>query len=251
MHKILANTMFLGKDLFYLPECHSTNDVAREKLKENKAGEGSIIITDRQTNGRGQRGNQWHSEAGLNLTFSFILRPEFLHPAEQFGLNIAVSLGIREAISGYISGVMIKWPNDIVHEGGGKLGGILIENSLRGQNIESSIVGIGLNINQLKFPVPGASSIALLAGASVDKEAVLQAVIAKIEYFYLMLKSKGEKSLHDAYKSHLYRLGQLGQFHDGEDFIGTITGISDQGKLMIQKEDKELYEYAFKEVRFV
>src|SRR5690554_4031443 len=162
MHKILANTMFLGKDILYLPVCHSTNDVAKDKLKEKEAAEGSIIITDQQTNGRGQRGNQWHSEPGMNLTFSLILSPKFLDPSELFGLNMAVALGIREALAQYISGVMVKWPNDIVHKEKGKLGGILIENSLKGQKIESSIVGVGLNINQVEFPLSQATSLAQL-----------------------------------------------------------------------------------------
>src|SRR5690554_3701783 len=148
MHKILANTIFLGKNIIHLPECHSTNDVAMQKYRSGEAPEGTIVITDKQTEGRGQRGNQWLTQPNLNLTFSLILTPVFLDASEQFGLNMAVSLGIREALSDYVQGIIIKWPNDILHEENGKIGGILIENSVTHKGIELAMVGVGLNINQ-------------------------------------------------------------------------------------------------------
>src|SRR5690554_332277 len=251
MHKILANTVVLGKDILYLPECHSTNDIAKQKLKEKIVAEGSIIITDKQTNGRGQRGNQWQTEPGQNLTFSLILTPFFLDASEQFDLNIAVSLGIRAALSEYLTGIKVKWPNDIVHEKGGKLGGILIENFLKGPRIEASVVGIGLNVNQMEFPVAQACSMALLAGSPVDKEDLFEKIISSIEYFYLMLKNRGKNNLVESYQSHLYRFGEICPFDDGEKFNGKITGIAEDGKLVIQKENQELFHYAFKEVRFL
>src|SRR5690606_17253786 len=101
MHKILANTIFLVKDIHFLPECHSTNDVAFQEHRAGEAREGSSIITDKQTKGCGQRGNQWLTESGVNLTFSLILRPIFLDASEQFELSMAISLGIREALSEY------------------------------------------------------------------------------------------------------------------------------------------------------
>lgn len=251
MHKILANTTFLGKHLVYLPECHSTNDVAMQKYRNKEVNEGSIIITDRQTAGRGQRGNQWESEPNQNLTLSLVLTPHFLAPLDQFGLNMAIALGIREAIYSFLPGVTIKWPNDIVHDTNVKLGGVLIENIISHKTVEVSIVGIGLNINQKMFSYPHAASLATLAGKDFDKETVLEAVIMHIEKFYSLLKKEGSKTLTNIYLPHLYRWRELSSFEDGEEFLGTITGITPEGKLVIKKQHGSIHQYGFKEVRFL
>lgn len=251
MHKILANTLFLGKDILHLPECHSTNDVASRKFKNKELAEGSVVLTDYQTQGRGQRGNVWESEPLQNLTFSLVLTPRFLDARDQFALNMAVALGVRAALAAYGSGILVKWPNDIVYEKGGKIGGILIENTISQRGMEVSIVGVGLNINQTVFSYPTATSMACLYGRPFDKEEILEAVIFNIEHFYLLLKNKGAKSLKDLYQSHLFRLAELSPYDDGERFLGKITGINDQGKLIIQKEAGNVKEYAFKEVRFL
>jgi BirA family biotin operon repressor/biotin-[acetyl-CoA-carboxylase] ligase len=251
MHKILAKTLFLGKEILYLPECHSTNDAASQKFRNKELGEGGIVITDRQTQGRGQRGNTWESEPHQNLTLSLVLSPRFLDPREQFGLNMAIALGIREALAVYGSGILVKWPNDIVHEQGGKIGGILIENTVSQRGMEVSIVGIGLNINQTAFSYTTATSMACLYGNTLDKEEILETVICNIERFYLLLKDKRAKSLKDLYLSRLFRFGKLSSYDDGERFLGTITDITDQGKLIIEKERGDIKAYAFKEVRFL
>lgn len=250
MHKILANTLFLGKDLIYLPQCHSTNDVALQKYKNKEAAEGSIIITDHQTAGRGQRGNVWESEPHQNLTFSLVLTPRFLDAREQFGLNMAIALGIKEALDPYCSDIMVKWPNDIVHKKEGKIGGILIENMISHKGMEVSIVGIGLNINQTIFSHPAATSLARLSGTALDREKIFEAVVSSIEHFYKLLKNGHTKFLRNLYLSQLFRFGELCEYDDGEKFHGKITGITDEGKLVIQKESGRIQQYAFKEVRF-
>lgn len=251
MHKILANTIFLGKDLIFMTECHSTNDVAIQKYRSGEAMEGSIIITDKQTKGRGQRGNRWFSEPHKNLTFSLILTPSFLDASEQFWLNMVVSLGVREALSEYAPGVKVKWPNDIVHDSQGKIGGILIENIISQKGIELSVVGVGLNINQTDFPFPHATSIAQLAGAPVNKDEIFKVIISRIEKYYILLKRGPGKRIKELYQAHLFRFREVSAYNDGEDFLGEIIAISHQGKLVIEKENKSIHQYAFKEVRFV
>lgn len=251
MHKILANTIFLGKDIHFLPECHSTNDVAFQKHRAGEVREGSIIITDKQTKGRGQRGNQWLTEPGVNLTFSLILTPVFLDASEQFELSMAISLGIREALSEYIPGIMVKWPNDIVHEDQGKLGGILIENTVSNKGIELSVVGIGLNINQLNFSLNNVTSMAQLAAAPVDKDEIFNVVISRIEKYYLLLKKGNKKTVKEAYQFHLFRFGEMCVYNDGIPFKGKIVGISEDGKLIIEKENSIIQQYSYKEVQFV
>jgi len=251
MHKILANTIFLGKDIISLPECHSTNDIAAQRYKQGLAREGSIVITEKQTKGRGQRGNTWFSEPGMNLTFTLVLTPTFLDASEQFELNIMITLAIREVLEFYSRGIKVKWPNDIVHESEGKIGGVLIENTVSSRGIENSFLGIGLNINQVDFAFPGPTSVATLAGGQVDKEEVFKLIIKSIENHYLKLKRGYKKNLRNEYIRNLYRYEEWSQYEDNTVFKGRIVGISDEGKLYIEKENKVMNQYAFKEVKFL
>lgn len=251
MYKILANTVFLGKDIHFLTECHSTNDLALEKIKKKELAEGSIIITDAQTKGRGQRGNRWWSEPGRNLTFSLVLSPSFLDPSEQFELNIAISLAVAETLSDYAKGIKVKWPNDIMHEVSGKIGGILIENILNQKGIEYAIVGIGLNVNQQMLALPSSTSLSDLTGREWDKWEIFKLLIHKIEQYYILLKKGQRRRLRELYLENMYRSGTLGLFNDGTDFQGKIIGIGETGKLIIEKMDGSHNHYAFKEVRYL
>ena len=151
--------------------------------------EGGVVITDEQTAGKGQRGNSWEATPGQNLTFSVLFKPAFLPLSSQFYLNILSSLAIADTLNGYSpEGLAIKWPNDI-YIGQAKLGGILIENTLRGQMIEHSIIGIGLNINQKTFSSPKASSLALICGREFVLEQILAELLAHLESRYLQLKT--------------------------------------------------------------
>lgn len=251
MYKILANTVFLGKDVIYLTECHSTNDEALERLRKREIAEGSIIITDSQTKGRGQRGNTWQSEPGKNITCSLLLRPNFLAPSEQFYLNMIVSLAVVELLSDYVVDLKIKWPNDIIHEYEGKLGGILIENIINQKGIEYAIIGIGLNVNQTVFDLPKVTSLKLLTGGDLDKWEIIKLLIAKIERLYITLKKGEIKKIKADYLSKLYRLGEWSPFDDGEIFEGKINGIDEYGKLIIEKRDGKICFFGLKEVAFL
>jgi BirA family transcriptional regulator, biotin operon repressor / biotin---[acetyl-CoA-carboxylase] ligase len=251
MYKFLANTVFLGKDIIYLTECHSTNDVAKTKIKNKEVSEGSIIITENQSSGRGQRGNTWLSEPGKNLTFSLILQPEFIDPSVQFDLNIAISLAIQEILVQYVSELKIKWPNDMVHPDYGKLGGILIENFIGKAGLEYSIVGIGINVNQSHFQLSGPTSLIQLIGQEVDKWELFKLIVQSIEAKYLHLKKKGGKDLKSLYLSHMYQFQEWKTYADEEVFTGQIVGIDDFGRLNILKSDGSNQLYSFKEVKFL
>lgn len=251
MYKILANTLFLGKDIIYLTDCHSTNNEAQDRLRKGEVFEGSIVITDNQSKGKGQRGNQWISEKGKNLTFSLVLQPKFLIPSEQFFLNIVISLSILDLLSEYIEGFQIKWPNDIVHITDGKLGGILIENSLSQSTLESSIVGIGLNVNQRNFAMPNVCSLTQLAGQDFDIWELFRGLIKHIENRYIQLKKAKRLQLKEEYLSKLFRFDEWSNFEDKEIFKGIIKGITEEGKLIILKENGHFQHYAFKEVKFL
>lgn len=251
MYKILANTIFLGKDIINLPECHSTNEIAMAKVKSKEGAEGTIVVTESQTKGKGQRGNVWYTQAGKNLTFSLILSPNFLKPLDQFNLNIVASKAIHEVLSQYVQGLKIKWPNDIVHEYEGKLGGILIEN-LIGQNaIEYAIVGIGLNLNQHEFEISSATSIAKLSGMEVDRGVIFKLLIQKIESNYIELKKGRKNNLKNYYMRNLYKFDQIARYKDSIEFEGKIVAINDYGQLGIQTKEGAINYYNFKEVSFL
>ena len=124
----------MGQKLIYVPECHSTNSLLNELNDHQELPEGTVLVTDHQTAGRGQRGNVWEAAQGMNLTFSILLRPKFLEAKDQFRLNMAVSLAIANSLQSCLSqGIKLKWPNDILVDGK-KIGGVLIESQLQGSS---------------------------------------------------------------------------------------------------------------------
>ena len=251
MHNFQPKTLFLGKNLIYLPSCHSTNDVAAEKIQNGAIFDGTIVITSDQTSGRGQRGNNWEALPGQNITLSVILKPDFLNAASQFSLNIAVSLGVYEFLSKYaVEDLSIKWPNDI-YIGNRKLGGILIENTLAGSRLSYSIVGIGLNINQLNFSNTKAISLRLATQHDeFDLEKLIEELCVCLEKYYLQLKNGHAANQKKQYLQILYRFEETHYFSkNGSRFLGKIVGIADSGQLMLEVEGEIQY-FDFKEIAF-
>lgn len=251
MHKYFANTLFIGKHVIYLPSCHSTNDMAARLVPENKLFDGSVIITDHQTAGRGQRGNTWEAAPGKNLTFSIFLKPEFLEVENQFYLNIVASLGVCDFLNGYMGDeVSVKWPNDIYYRTN-KMGGILIENSLRKGTIDTSIVGIGLNVNQTNFSIATATSMAMVCNQDFDLEALTQELLKSLEHYYLRLKKGLYEQLREEYLRKLYWIGESRVFKsNGQFFPGEITGVDNIGRLLIETEAGKKA-FNIKEVEFI
>jgi BirA family transcriptional regulator, biotin operon repressor / biotin---[acetyl-CoA-carboxylase] ligase len=251
MYKILANTIFLGKDVLFLPECHSTNDEALDRIRAGMAKEGSLVITDYQSRGKGQRGNSWETQAGKNLTFSLVLQPKFLDISEQFYLNMIVSNSIMKLLKDYLPDLKIKWPNDLVVEGKGKIGGILIENTVGSTGWEFAVVGIGLNINQNQFGVGTATSLAKLTGNEFDLREIFRMLIATIEQSYIQLKKGKRAEIKREYLNHLYLLEKWEVFTQGDKNLeGKITGVSEDGKLLFQLKNGQEKTFGLKEISF-
>ncbi|PZX47473.1 biotin--[acetyl-CoA-carboxylase] ligase [Algoriphagus chordae] len=252
MYKILANTIFLGKDVHFLPDCHSTNDIALNLVRTKQAQEGSIVVCDHQTKGKGQRGNMWESQAGQNLTFSLVLRPDFMDLSEQFYLNMAVSNSIRRLLHDYLPYLKVKWPNDLIVPEYGKLGGILIENTFSGKEWEYAVVGIGLNINQLSFSSPNSTSIRAITGSQFDLEELFRLLVTQLEKGYIQLKKGKWNEIKSEYLMHLYRIHSWEKYtSQGEQFSGKIVGINAEGKLEVELLDGEIAVFGLKEISFV
>ena len=234
MYKIPATTLFLGKNLVYMPECHSTNDLALQMSQQSATPEGTLIITDNQISGRGQRGNTWEAQKGLNFTFSLILKPSTLAIKDQFYLNIFTSLAVADYLTHKSHAtIYIKWPNDILVDGK-KVCGILIENQIQGNRFSNSIIGIGLNMNQQVFSVPTATSLGVVTGHLLDLSTELTTLMHSLEVRYLQLKNQQYSLLLSDYLKQLHWLNEEHAFIAGDvEFKGTITGIDDLGRLKI------------------
>ncbi len=251
MYKIPARTLFAGKNLVYVPQCHSTNTLAAELGQKVETPEGTVVITDHQSAGRGQRGNAWEAQPGKNLTFSLILKPGFLEAKDQFQLNEAISVGIAQYVaSRLVNPIAIKWPNDILVQDK-KVCGILIENHLNGETIGCSIVGIGLNINQQSFNEPNAESIGTITGKEYSLRDEFEVLLHAVEGCYLKLKKGKHVELENRYLDLLYRKDQIHLFAAGNEvFEGIISGVSGVGKLRINVGGTERV-FGAKEVAFL
>ncbi len=254
MYKIHPKTLFVGQKLIYLPSCQSTNDEAARVIATNDAVEGLFVVTDRQTAGRGQRGNVWRAEAGQNLTTSLVLTPSFLAPTEQFWLTIAVSLGVTDALAVLLPAdarLRIKWPNDIFLDDR-KLGGILIENTVQGSRIVWSVVGMGLNINQTEFEHPTATSLQSRAPLpdGYDLPGLLAGLAERIEGRYLQLRANHRIGLQTDYLARLFRYHEEHWFSaDNQRFRGIITGVDEAGRLQVLV-NGTVQGFGFKEIAF-
>ncbi|MDX2189910.1 MAG: biotin--[acetyl-CoA-carboxylase] ligase [Bacteroidota bacterium] len=221
----------IGKDLFFLPQCHSTNDLAKQLIKENKFTNGQIIITSHQTAGRGQRGNTWLTEPNQNLTFSIILESKELTNSEMFDVNMAVSVGLLNSINSILKPekILLKWPNDIIWNRK-KLGGILIENIYQNDKKQILVVGIGLNINQKDFKYLNATSLNLIQNQEFDLQNVLEQCCKSINES-LSVKN----NLRKTYLENLLGYKQkLTYKTEDEIFEGSIIDLTDEGKIKVQ-----------------
>ncbi|WP_129717103.1 biotin--[acetyl-CoA-carboxylase] ligase [Pedobacter sp. SYP-B3415] len=248
-------TLFVGQNRVNLKEVDSTSNFLKARLSNSEPlPEGTVIMAERQFAGRGQQEAVWHAEPGKNLTFSLYLKPSFLHPAQQFYLNMAISLAVSDTLESWIPGqVKIKWPNDI-YAGEQKLGGMLIENTLSGMAIRASVIGIGLNINQEIFPESLSNrpvSLKNILHKDVDLLHLLGHLCSFIEKRYLQLRSADYEGLHVAYESRLLGLGSERQYRqNGEDFAGIILGVNEEGRLKVLTSGKEVV-FGFKEIIFL
>ncbi|MCS6935764.1 MAG: biotin--[acetyl-CoA-carboxylase] ligase [Chitinophagales bacterium] len=249
----MAQTLFTGKNIITLQQVGSTNDYARELLASGPVPEGTLIIARAQTAGRGQQGNAWLSEPDKNLTVSFIFYPDFLEPPNQFYLNMCAALAVKDFAESVVKDrICIKWPNDI-YAGDSKLAGILIENTIAGNKITHSIIGIGINVNQETFSeeLKNPTSLYLLTAITYNLNTLAELLCLYVEKYYLQLRMRHFNFLARAYTESLYRYQQTHEFKKGDQIIrGEICGVSKDGKLILQSAGKE-HRYGFKEIEFL
>ena len=217
------------------------------------------VITDAMLEKK--RGNKWTSASGENLTFSILLYPgkggnPKVNAIGQFSLSIVSSLSVIDFLSSKNVQANIKWPNDI-YVRNKKICGMLIENSLSGTEVSSSIIGIGINLNQTSFSpeLMNPTSLYLITGTRNEPETALEEFLETFKENLCMLESEENfDTLRNRYLDRLYRYGKEENYHDcinDEDFKGTIKGISEEGLLLMEMPDKSVRRFAFKELSYI
>ena len=233
-----------------LKETTSTNSYLRELVEKEHVAEGSVVVADFQTAGRGQTGNTWESEEGKNLMFSVVLYPDFLPANRQFLISQITALSVKETLDEYVEDVTVKWPNDIYRRNG-KICGMLIENDLSGKELRLSVLGIGININQRVFrsDAPNPVSPAQITGLEYDRDEILNKFLKRLHERYLDLRRGREDDIRRDYRNALYRGDGFYMYRDGGGaFEARIKEVETTGHLLLELRSGELRRYAFKEV---
>ena len=247
------NTTTAVSNIIKIKETDSTNHWLKEQSEKQFLEEGTTVMAEYQTAGKGQRGNRWESEVGKNITCSLLLYPDFIPVKQHFLLSEAVALGLKDAVEQYIQPIKIKWPNDIYYQNQ-KIAGILIENELTGQIIGKSIIGIGLNVNQEQFSnaAPNAVSIKQILRKEINIDTLLEKMIYAILFRYNKLKTGNIESIISAYHDSLYRKSGFYFFLDQNgQFKAEIERVADDGFLHLITDTGEGRSYAFKEVIYI
>ncbi|RLD64153.1 MAG: biotin--[acetyl-CoA-carboxylase] ligase [Bacteroidetes bacterium] len=243
---------FIGKNTIKLDAVSSTNSYALDLVKEGFVEEGLAIVAKYQTCGKGQQNNFWESEKAKNLLLSIIFHPDFVRVEEQFLISKAVSLAVADFVSTKVGNATIKWPNDIYVDDR-KISGILIENTLSGNLISNTIVGIGLNINQTNFisDAPNPASLKSLTKKTYNLDDCFKQLCFYIEKRYEELKADFNITNSD-YLKRLYRFNSFYSYKSkGEEFVARIIGVENNGELILETKQQEIRKYFFKEVTFL
>lgn len=235
-------TDILGRALIEVHESiGSTNQRARS-LALGDAGEGTLVLAERQTAGRGRLDRVWHSPPGLNLYLSLILRPD-LPPARAALLTLAASLALASAVSD-VTGLTpdIKWPNDLLLNGR-KMSGILSEMELSGSNVAFVILGVGINVNLSLADLPEdlaetVGSLAIASGRTWDRTEALAAFLTRMEEYYLALKAGRVEEILQAYRASCVTLNSRVEYiHKGVRIQGRAIDVNSAGELVVRRAD--------------
>lgn len=241
-------------NIIHLSEVSSTNEHAKALVAKGRPAEGSVVLTDFQTAGKGHDNNSWESEAGKNILMTMILYPEFLEISRQFRMSMAVALGIIDFLKEYIPEkvLFVKWPNDI-YVGNKKIGGILINIEIMGNSFEYVIAGIGINMNQVSFSddIPNPVSLYGLTGNEymIEQETIKlwDCVMGR----YTQLKEGSFEQIESDYLGHLLGLDEERDFvYRGKQISATIKGVNEFGHLILDTRSGTI-ECDLKEVSYI
>ncbi len=232
----------------------STNSYLKQISVSEPLEDYTVVTTKHQTQGRGQMGTIWNSEKAKNLTCSVFKKGVKIEVEQQFYISIVTSLAIVKTLQSFgVPKLFVKWPNDILSENK-KVCGILIENVIKNNKLMGSIIGIGLNVNQMAFgDLPNASSLKILTGTVFNLDELLQHIVRHLKYYFGILESGNLEVLKAQYELQLFRNNKPSSFKnsEGQLFAGFIKGIDTNGKLLILLEDDIIKAFELKEVKLL
>jgi BirA family biotin operon repressor/biotin-[acetyl-CoA-carboxylase] ligase len=247
-----------GRKIIDLECVISTNLYLADLTGWQDIEEGTVVRAAYQTGGRGHGKAVWESEAGSNLLFSVFLKPSFLPVTSQFYLSKIISLALKDVVGEYCSDARIKWPNDL-YVRNLKIAGILIENTVVDSRIRDTIAGIGLNVNQERFPgtLPNPTSLRLETGRQLELSRIFDRLLSSIDEWYARLKEKQYESIDKEYLRYLYQYMTETTFTEvpedaktGSTFCARITGVLESGEIVLQTLQGETRTYSFKEIEY-
>lgn len=242
----------MKKKIIRLKETDSTNRYLRD-LPENGDEEIVIAVADYQSAGKGQGSHTWESEDGKNLLFSIKVHPHWVPVRQQFLLSMAEALALKDVLDSYVDGITLKWPNDVYWKDE-KISGTLIETSIDSTGIKTCVFGTGININQTKFysDAPNPVSLCQILGHEVDREEVLQRIIAAFEQYYELLRRADYMDVSGIYHMSLYRRKGFHRYEDADgEFEGAFVEVEDDGHLILHDKQGVIRSYAFGEIKFL
>ncbi|HEY1047770.1 MAG TPA: biotin--[acetyl-CoA-carboxylase] ligase [Bacteroidia bacterium] len=241
--KVKPNTRNIGQNIIYFNQVASTNQFALELMKQDMAENGTVVIAEFQSNGRGQQGKSWISEPFENLMFSIIIKNVTKQRVDPFLMNKTITLAMFNYLNQYIKGhsVKIKWPNDILVNRK-KICGILVENNFNGSVLNYSVVGIGLNVNQNFESVKGinATSLSAFSEYEIDREQIFAKLLEYIEEQIDRLEDGQYQSIAEEFDRALLGHADQTLFDiNGEIVPATIIGCDGYGRLVIEHQGME------------
>lgn len=250
----------LGLPFIELQSVDSTNNYAREQIRtlrlpERQGAElhGLAVFAHQQLSGKGQRGKSWVAEKDTSIALSILINPTFLGIGQQFQLSAAVAVAVTGFFRKYAGeDTKIKWPNDLYWQDR-KAGGILIENVISGSGTwEWAIVGIGININQVRFPteLPNPVSLKQITGMDFDPCQLARELCTHLDTCWRQLETEGYAGIYETYCSRLYKSGQTVKLKkETRVFEALVKNVTPEGRLLVQHATEE--EYNFGEIEWV
>ncbi len=242
----------IGHKIIRLKEADSTNDYALDYARKGVETHGTIVIAKNQLQGKGQRGNNWESEPGCNLTMSLIVYTPFIKVINQFYLSKISALALTDTMALCKLNATIKWPNDILI-GTKKIAGILIENIISGSSLSYSIIGIGVNVNQTTFyTTNNATSLKNELQNNYSIQKLLDNFCHCFTVWFNRLSLSNFEAVNLAYLNNMYGFGISREyFFNGEKIKATITNVDTDGKLNLKTDNNSIISVDIKAIRFI
>lgn len=239
--------------IYKIDAISSTNDYLKQLYLKKNIYDNFLIITNNQTEGKGQGGSSWESEPKKNLTLSIYKDLKKNKLKNPFIINLIISISIIETLKKYnLPNLKIKWPNDIL-SASKKISGILIENFFQREFLISSIIGIGLNVNQISFKkAKNAISIASIKKKKIDLTEVLNILTKKISLKFHEIDNLKINDLINEYESLLFKKDKFSKFNINNKLIdGRILGVNQSGKLKVKIGNEIIREYNSSEIKII